>query len=113
MQPDVANLLRDILESGESVQKYTAGVSFDGYRQSRMLRMAVEREMIIAGEALHVAMQQDPTLRTKITEAQDIVDFRHMLVHGYSIIRHDRVWKAIHDDLPLLLAEIRALLPPG
>ena len=111
MQPEVANLLRDIIKAGENVQRLVAGLGFEEYEESEMLRWAVERQMTIVGEALNVALQKDPTLRRKITEAREIVGFRNILVHGYSLIEDDRVWGAIHDDLPLLIAEVRALLP--
>lgn len=113
MQPEVAKLLGDILDSGESVQQYIAGTSFDEYEQSRMLRRAVEREMMIVGEALNVALQKDPTLADSITDARKIVGLRHVLVHVYSLVDDERVWEAITRDLPLLLAEVRALLPPA
>lgn len=113
MQPEVAKLLRDILQAGNSVQQFVAGATFEDYEQSLMMRMAVERQMITVGEALNNALQQDPTLRNKITASREIVDFRHILVHAYSIIDDDRVWGAIVHKLPLLLAEVRALLPPA
>ena len=64
----------------------------------------------IIGEALSNALGRDPTLRNRITEARDIVDFRNVLVHGYSGIENGRVWLSIQRDLPRLLAEVRALL---
>ena len=111
MQPEVAKLLRDILEAGESVREFTEGMSFNDYLGARVVRLAVERQMITVGEALNNALQQDPTLREKITAAREIVAFRHILVHAYSIIDDDRVWGAIVSKLPLLLAEVRSLLP--
>jgi uncharacterized protein with HEPN domain len=111
MQPEIAKLLHDIIEAGENVQRLTAGVSREEYEESEMRRWAVERQMITVGEALNVALQKDPRLCSRITEARNIVDFRNILVHGYSLIDVGRVWEAIHDDLPLLLAEVRSLLP--
>src|SRR5437016_2051722 len=84
MQPDVEERLRDIVEAGESIRRMTAGVSFDEYKRAEIRRFAVERQLITVGEALSVALQIDPTLRDRITEARNIVDFRNMLVHGYS-----------------------------
>ena len=57
-------------------------------------------------------MRMDPELATRITKARAVVDFRNVLVHGYSIVRSERVWQSITIDLPLLLAEVRSLLPP-
>lgn len=113
MQPEVVKLLRDIVEAGENVRRLVAGLGLEEYEESDVRRWAVERQMTIVGEALSVALQKDPTLRLKITEAREIVDFRNILVHAYSNIENDRVWGAIVVKLPLLLAEVRALLPPG
>jgi len=113
MRPEVAKLLRDILEAGETAQHFMAGASFEEYERSLMLRMAVERQMITVGEALNNALQQEPALRKKITQAREIVAFRHILVHAYSLVDDDRVWGAVVNKLPLLLAEVRALLPPS
>jgi uncharacterized protein with HEPN domain len=113
MQPDVEDRLLDIVEAGESIIEMIAGLSFDEYRQVAIRRLAAERQLITVGEALNVALQKDPTLRDRITEAREIVDFRNMLVHSYSNIRQDKVWTAMTRELPLLLAEVRALLPPS
>src|SRR5437868_13402087 len=112
MQLEVEHRLRDILGAGEQIQEFVAGLSLDDYLRSPVIRSAVERQLITIGEALSVALQKDPTLHTKITKAQEIVAFRHMLVHGYARINNNRVWGSIQDNLPLLLAEVRALLPP-
>jgi uncharacterized protein with HEPN domain len=111
MQPEVANLLHDILDAGESIQELTAGLSFVEFQQSEAVYLAVERQFITVGEALNVASHKHPTLLNSITKARAIVDFRNILVHRYSIISVDRLWKTIHEDLPRLLAEVRALLP--
>jgi len=113
MQPEVEDRLLDIIEAGESILEMIAGMSFDEYKQAAIRRLAAERQLITVGEALNVALQKDPTLRNRITEAREIVDFRNMLVHSYSNIRHDKVWAAMTKELPQLLAEVRALLPPA
>jgi len=77
MRPEVEDRLYDIIEAGESVQELIAGMSFNDYAQARVIRLAVERQMITVGEALSVALQLDPTLRNRITEARDIADFRN------------------------------------
>src|SRR5437868_4401843 len=105
MQPEIANLLHDIVDAGETIQEFTAGLSFGKFQQSQMVCLAVERQFITVGEALNVALHKEPTLLNRVTKAREIVDLRNILVHRYSIIRMDRLWKTIYDDLPLLLAE--------
>ena len=105
MQPKVEYRLLDIIDAGESIQRLTAGLSFDDYVSDEIRRLAVERQLITVGEALNVALQLDPVLRNQITA------FRNLLVHNYSSIRNDKMWIAITIELPLLLAEVRSLLP--
>jgi len=35
---------------------------------------------------------------------------RYMLIHGYDLINHSLVWEVIQRDVPVLLAEVAALL---
>lgn len=46
----------------------------------------------------------------RITDYRRIIGFRNVLIHGYSIVNHERVWSTIVDDLPKLLSEVEALL---
>jgi uncharacterized protein with HEPN domain len=113
MQLEVEHRLRDILAAGEDIQAFIAGLSLGDYLQSRMIRSAVERQLITVGEALTVALRRDPSLRDRITQAREIIAFRNMVVHGYSRIDNNHVWGTIRNKLPLLLSEVRALLPPA
>jgi uncharacterized protein with HEPN domain len=110
MQPEVVSALEDIVNAAEEIQSYTAGMSLDGYLESRLTRRAVERLFTIIGEALNNAMRLAPQVRERITTPRDIVTFRNLLVHGYSVIRDERVWLIVQEDLPLLLGEVRSLL---
>src|SRR5437588_1186458 len=110
MPRDVRLLLAELLAAGEELQQYVAGMTFDEYASRRLIRRGVERMFIIIGELLGAAIRADPTLEKKITEARDIVDFRNLLVHDYSVIRADSVWSAIQEELPTLLHEVRSSL---
>jgi uncharacterized protein with HEPN domain len=41
---------------------------------------------------------------------RDITAFRNVLAHAYAEVRLDRVWEAVHDDLPALLRAVDAEL---
>jgi uncharacterized protein with HEPN domain len=110
-QREVPTLLRDIEEAGTAILRFIAGRSAADYEADEYFRSAVERKFEIVGEALREALSADPSLETRITEARRIVDFRNLLIHGYSLVQHDRVWGYVQRDLPRLLAEVRALLP--
>ncbi len=35
---------------------------------------------------------------------------RNVLIHGYEIVDHEVVWATIHEDVPAVVAAIRAVL---
>ena len=110
-QREPSTLLRDVLDAGEAILKFTAGRSYADYESDELLRSGVERKFEIIGEALREALSSDSDLEARITAARRVIDFRNLLIHGYSLVENDRVWGYVQRDLPRLLAEVRALLP--
>lgn len=102
--------LWDIAAAGRAILNWTAKTASDEYARSQLLRSAVERQLIIIGEALRAAVLVESSLGAEITDASKIVGFRNVLVHNYSRINNDEVWAMVHTDLPLLLSECRSLL---
>ena len=43
----------------------------------------------------------------------DRIGFRNQVVHEYPDLEDADVWEIVQRHLPLLLSEVRALLPPG
>jgi len=110
MQPEVRERLQHVVEAGESIQRFTAGKTFNDYTSDELLPFAVERLFMIIGEALREAARLDPGIPARITEFRRIIDFRNILVHGYATVYDEGVWRIIEKDLPLLLTEVRRLL---
>jgi uncharacterized protein with HEPN domain len=110
MQRDVRAYLSDIERAGQDIVDFTTGATFEQYATNKMMRMAVEREFSIIGEAIARARLTFPELMDKIDSAQLIVGFRNRLVHGYETIRDETVWEAIQKSLPVLLADVSRLL---
>ena len=46
----------------------------------------------------------------RISKHRRIIDFRNVLIHGYDLIDHRVVWSTIAEEVPVLLAEVEALL---
>jgi uncharacterized protein with HEPN domain len=105
---DLDSFLRDVVKAGEAILRYVQGKTFDDYLSEDLIRSAVERQFTIIGEAVSQALKIRPDLR--LEGVRDIVAFRNILVHGYQGVDHPEVWRIIHDDLPLLLAEAHGLL---
>lgn len=114
MQLESAKYLEDIRQAGRTVLEGTAGRTLDDYLRDKFLRLAVERCFEIMGEALHRLDERDHETASGITDFKRIIGFRNVLIHGYSIVNHERVWRIVEDDLPTLLDEVEALLavPP-
>lgn len=110
MQRDVRAYLSDIELAGKDIVDFTADSTFEQYAENKMLRMAVEREFSIIGEAIVRARTTFPEVMERIGSAQLIVGFRNRLVHGYETIRDETVWEAIQKSLPILLADVTRLL---
>ncbi len=99
-----------IADACAAVINFTASGSVEDYKTQRMLRSAIERELSNIGEAVVRLRKIDPDIALRITNVPGIVGFRNKLVHDYPAIDPDDVWKIVQDEIPLLLAEVRALL---
>jgi uncharacterized protein with HEPN domain len=75
-----------------------------------LVRSAVEREFIIAGEAMAALSRLSPEIFGRITHARRLVDFRNQLTHQYSDVDDTVVWLIGEHDAPVLHAECAALL---
>jgi uncharacterized protein with HEPN domain len=110
MRPESKKYLFDIKQAAELVIKFTEAKTFADYEADELLRSAVERQFMIVGEALVQLTHVDYELGASISEHGRIIAFRDILVHGYTAIDDEVVWRIVTLDLPSLLAEVTALL---
>ena len=110
MKHNAKAYLHDIQEAGERIREFTRGMSVEAYSGSELVKAAVERKFAVIGEALVRLREDYPEVLNRIPDAQKIIGFRNVLVHGYDIIEDATVWSAIEDNLPALLQEVSTLL---
>jgi uncharacterized protein with HEPN domain len=110
MQREAPAYLRDVVEARDAIDSVLAGVEFDEYQATRMLRSSVEREFTIIGEAVAVLSRTEPQLFARITNGRRIVDFRNQLTHACLHVDDRIVWLIARNDVPLLRAERAELL---
>ena len=108
MPLDARTYLFDILQSVESIHAYVGNQSFETYEQNALLVSAVERQLMIVGEAVTQLLKLEPN--TNIAGASQIIGFRNILVHNYGRVSQAVVWTIIVDHLPQLEADARAML---
>lgn len=97
---------KDILDSGNAITEFVAGMSFDEFCNDRKTYSAVIREFEIIGEAVEKLPDELKRRRSDV-EWQDIKDFRNLLIHEYFGVDLEIVWKVIQDDLPVLMDAIK------
>ena len=110
MNDKTRKLLFDVLDSARSIRGWRAGRSFTDYEADRQFRRAAEREFEIIGEALNRLSHDDPETADEIKELRRIVGFRNRIIHGYDAVDNATVWGIIESHLPMLQAQIEALL---
>jgi uncharacterized protein with HEPN domain len=110
MQLESRKLLFDVRQSVERLAQFTAGKTLADYLGDVLLRSAVERQFEIIGEALAQLTKRDSELAERISQRRRIIDFRNVIIHGYSEVDDKLVWDVLQSNLPTLRREIEGLL---
>jgi uncharacterized protein with HEPN domain len=113
MRPESGKYLYDILKACEAIDEFIAGKQFDDYDKDLLLRSAVERQLMIVGEAMSQAMRMDNELIVQIEEAREIVNLRNVIVHGYTVVENETIWGILQADVPSLCDQVKGLLSGG
>ena len=107
MENKADKYLFDILESIDSIFEYLGEKrDFIRYRQNKLLRRGVERELEIIGEATNRLLKAG----FEIENARRIVDLRNFVIHNYDKVDDVIIWGIISRDLPKLRKELNNLL---
>ena len=102
--------LYDIIDCCEFLLDITKDKTVDDYKNDRIFRSALERELQIIGEAIVQLDVTSPETAEKISEYRNIIGFRNILVHGYDSLNPDTVWNVVEVKLDSLLGQARRLL---
>jgi uncharacterized protein with HEPN domain len=110
MNEKTPKLLDDIRDQARFILYITADKSLQEYSANRILRQAVERSFEIIGEAIRRLQTVDKVTANRIGYYPRIMSFRNLLIHGYDLVEHSRVWAIIEKQLPVLLHQVEDLL---
>jgi uncharacterized protein with HEPN domain len=101
--------LEDILQAIERVLAYTRGMDFDTFTRDAKTIDAVVRNLEVIGEAaIHVPGEIQE--RHRAVPWREMRTMRNFLSHAYFGTDVAVVWKTVRDDLPGLVAHVRAIL---
>jgi len=97
---DARALLEDIIAASDAVTEMVRDRTLESYTGDFVIRSAVERQLIIVGEAVARVRDQDRALADRLGPVESIVGFRNILVHGYHMVAHEVVWSIALTDVP-------------
>ena len=101
--------LEDILTSSLLIKEQITQLSYEEFIGDRIRYFGFVKSVEIIGEAAYMLT---PVFKSEHPEIpwKDIVKMRHVLVHGYSSILPEILWKTCKEEIPLLIPLVRDLL---
>lgn len=110
MQPDIPSALLDIALAARRITEFASRYDRASMAASWELESAVERQMILLGEAVK-RLPADFRESHAAIRWSAIAGLRDVLVHQYDRIDSDQIWQIATESIPGLLAYIEPLLP--
>ena len=113
MDSYVRDLLSDIVRSIDEINEFSDGltsVDFKLYLSNKMMRRAIERDLIIIGEAMHDIVKVDHTRVMRIKNSRRVIELRNDVVHSYDDLANEKIWNFIWTELPYLRKEVSHIL---
>jgi len=101
--------LLHMLEAIDNIFEFVAGKTFDSYKNDKILRFAIIKNLEIIGEAAYL-LSKDFKSKNNAVEWNDIIGMRHILVHGYYQINDEIIWATIETELTPLKSKLQMLI---
>ena len=110
---DIGKSLTDIIAAIDNIEEYLTEFmgerrDFNLYRQKKVLRSGVERQLEIIGEAVGRIMKADPSF--ELSNARQIIGTRNWVIHAYDNVNDTTIWYIVTRQLSPLRAEVERLL---
>jgi len=105
MQPEARDAahLWDMLDAAREVLDFVNGMDLEQFSADRRTRLAVERQLLVVGEAAAHLSERFTGSHPEIPW-RSIVGLRNVIAHEYGEILVDRLWRVVCDHLPALVA---------
>lgn len=110
MDRELKKYLEDILSAINETESFLSQYPsrYDVFCSTPILIRAVQMNIAIIGEATNQILKLKKDI--SITNAKKIVNTRNYVIHGYDSLRYEILWAIVIKDLPLLKAEVTALI---
>ena len=109
MKKDFIVYIEDIVESIQKIEEYTNILSKEKFSELISIQDAVLMRLAVIGESAN-KIPADVRNNNKKIAWRKIINLRNLIVHDYSSVNVERIWKIIQQDLPILKKQIEELL---
>jgi uncharacterized protein with HEPN domain len=107
--------LWDMLEAARAAVDYVGDLTMDDFlasqRERTIMRLAVERQLEILGEAARRVSSQFREAHPEVPW-REIVGLRNVISHEYDRVNYDAIYRIVRNSLPALIATLEPLIPP-
>jgi uncharacterized protein with HEPN domain len=112
MRPEKRDLsyLWDMRQAAREIIAFMHGIPYAVFEEDKKLRYAVERQLMVVGEAAAHVSGEFQALHSEIPWIQ-IIGQRNVLAHEYGEILVERIWLTVTKNLPELLNHLEKLVP--
>lgn len=90
--------LEDIVQAIDYAIQFAENLSFDEFVNDKCRYFAIVKNVEIVGEASYMLSTEFKENHSELPWKQ-IVNMRHVLVHGYTNIMPDILWETVQQDL--------------
>jgi uncharacterized protein with HEPN domain len=105
-----AALLWDMLHAATEIVQFVEGVTYARFQSDKMLRYAIERQILVIGEAAKKVSDAFKKSNPQIPWAA-IVGQRNILAHEYGEVLVERIWRVATVFVPELVKLLTPLVP--
>lgn len=98
----------DIVTACEDILQFIDAKTLETFTEDKMCRFAVERQLLVIGEASKKLSEDFKSQHEDIPWRQ-IVGLRDILAHDYGDILTERIWLVAVDEIPILYSKLKSL----
>ena len=111
MPPENRDLayLWDMREAAREIVQFVQGMKWAKFENDKVVRYAVERQLLVIGEAANHVSDQFRKEHPEIPWGR-IIGQRNVLAHEYGEILVERIWVAATKSIPELLELLKPLI---
>lgn len=102
-------LLKDIIEAGNKIIKYTKGLTYESFLEDERTIDAVLRNFEVIGEAAN-RLSESFKIENPNIEWRKLIAFRNLLIHEYFGVDLVIVYDVINMLLPSSIASLETLI---